>query len=192
MGRCARQWRAFGLAIVIGAAPAICGAQSSVALCEACHGPGGNSMIPGTPSIAAQPATFLANQLVYFREGLRNAPVMQGVVKGMKDEEFTALARHFASQKARVMATAPANAAMVTRGIELSAKLHCGQCHLPKYEGREQMARLAGQREDYLNEAMIGYRDGKRSAADTTMTEVLFGLSDADIRALAHFLARAE
>ena len=37
---------------------------------------------------------------------------------------------------------------------------------------------------------MIGYRDGKRTGADTTMSEVLYGMSDADIAALAHFMAR--
>jgi cytochrome c553 len=39
---------------------------------------------------------------------------------------------------------------------------------------------------------MVGYRDGKRSSADTTMTEVLHGASDADLKALAHFMARTE
>ena len=51
------------------------------------------------------------------------------------------------------------------------------------------MPRLAGQREDYLVDAMIGYRDGKRTGADTTMSEVLYGMSDADIKALAAYLA---
>jgi len=175
--------------------PMQAGAQSPApraAFCETCHGPGGNSVIAGTPSIAAQPATFLENSLVYFREGLRTAPVMQEVVKTIKDEEITALARHFSAQKAKVVATTPADKPMVGRGSELAGKMHCGQCHLAKFEGRDQMPRLAGQREEYLFGAMIGYRDGKRSAADTTMTEVLYGLSDADIKALAHFLARAE
>ena len=176
-------------------APVQTGAQSPpprATFCETCHGPGGNSVIAGTPSIAAQPATFLENSLVYFREGLRTAPVMQELVKTIKDEEISALARHFAAQKAKVVATTPADKPMEARGGELAGKMHCGQCHLAKFEGRDQMPRLAGQREEYLYDAMIGYRDGKRSAADTTMTEVLYGLSDADIKALAHFLARAE
>jgi cytochrome c553 len=173
-------------------APAPSAAPPTAARCEVCHGPEGNSAIPGTPSIAAQPQTFIENQLVYFREGLRNAPVMQEVVKGIKDEEITALARYFSSRKAKVVASSPADKAVVARGNELAAKMHCGQCHLGKYEGRDQMPRLAGQREEYLYDAMIGYRDGKRSAADTTMTEVLYGLSDADVKALAHFMARAE
>jgi cytochrome c553 len=144
------------------------------------------------PSIAAQPPTFLENTLVYFREGLRNGQVMPAIAKGMKDEEITALAKHFSAQKATVGATAPADSALVARGTELAAKMHCGQCHMARFQGQGQMARLAGQREDYLYDAMVGYRDGKRSAADTTMTEVLYGASDADLRALAHFLARAD
>ena len=163
-------------------------ASGAIAACEACHGPGGNSAIAGTPSIAAQPATFLENQLVYFREGLRNAPVMQAVAKGMKDEDITALAKHFAEQKAQP--SSPGSAQAYPRGAELAKSLHCGQCHLPAYEGRAQMPRLAGQREEYLEHAMIGYRDGTRTGADTTMSEVLYGMSNADIKALAQFLAR--
>ena len=187
-------WRHVAAALLMIVAPAKAGAQSpaSVKLCEACHGPGGNSAIAGTPSIAAQPPTFIENSLVYFREGLRNSPVMQGVAKGMKDEDITALAKHFSAQPAKVVSTGPTIAAKADKGREVASRNHCGQCHLSKYEGRDQMPRLAGQREEYLYAAMIGYRDGKRSAADTTMTEVLYGMSDADIDALAHFMARAE
>lgn len=166
-------------------------ASTAVALCEGCHGPGGNSAIAGTPSIAAQPKVFLENQLVYLREGLRNAPVMQPIVKDMKDEDITALAKHFASQKARPV-PGKSEKPLIDRGAELAGKMHCGQCHLPAYEGREQMPRLAGQREEYLVHAMIGYRDGTRTGADTTMSEVLYGVSDKDIAALAHYLSRLE
>ena len=62
-----------------------------IALCETCHGKGGNSEIALTPSIAGQPETFITNQLIYFREGLRASPVMQGVAKGMKDPDAIAL-----------------------------------------------------------------------------------------------------
>ena len=177
-------------ALLLVAAPkAVAQLPDRIALCEACHGPGGNSAAANTPSIAAQPLTFLENQMVFMREGMRNAPVMQVVLRGVKDEDLTALAKHFSAQKARVGATTPADPALVARGTELSTRLHCDQCHLPSFAGRDQIPRVAGQREEYMVEAMVGYRDGKRSA-DTTMTEVLTGVSDADIRALAHFLSR--
>jgi cytochrome c553 len=175
-----------------------CAAQAAaqpperVGFCESCHGPGGNSVQAMVPSIAAQPVTFLENTLVYFREGLRAGAAMPAIARTLKDEEITALARHFSAQQASVVATSAAEPALVARGRELAAKMHCGQCHMARFQGQGQMARLAGQREDYLYDAMVGYRDGKRSAADTTMTEVLHGASDADLKALAHFMARSE
>jgi cytochrome c553 len=116
------------------------------------------------PSIAGQPVTFLENQLIFFREELRNAPVMVPLMKGVKDEEITALARHFSAQPAKAAATSTADAATVARGRELAGKMRCGQCHLPDYRGRNQMPRLAGQREDYTVDTMVGYRTASAPA----------------------------
>jgi cytochrome c553 len=148
--------------------------------------------MPQVPSIAQQPQLYLENQLVYFREGLRNSPVMEQVLKEVKDDELGVLAKHFAAQKASAVPASGADAAKQARGAEIVGRNHCGQCHLPNLQGRAQMPRLAGQREDYLLHAMTGYRDGKRTGADTTMTEVLSGMSDADLAALALYLARLE
>ena len=162
----------------------------TIAACEACHGKGGNSTMALTPSIAGQPATFLENQLIFFREGLRASAVMQGVAKGMKDRDIADLAKHFAASPVQIVSPGPPDAKLAARARQLADARHCGQCHLPDYRGRAQMPRLAGQREDYLVDTMKAYREGKRTGADTTMSEVLYGLSDADIEALGHFLAR--
>jgi cytochrome c553 len=158
--------------------------------CEICHGKGGNSVTALTPSIAGQPATFLENQLIFFREGLRASPVMQGVAKGMKDRDIAELAKHFAASPVRLVSAGALDPKVAARARKLADARHCGQCHLPDFRGRAQMPRLAGQREDYLVDTMKSYRDGKRTGADTTMGEVLYGMSDADITALGHFLAR--
>jgi cytochrome c553 len=50
--------------------------------------------------------------------------------------------------------------------------------------------RIAAQREDYLVSAMKAYRDNKRTGTDTSMNEAMYQVTDADIAALAHFLAR--
>ena len=71
---------------------------ATVAACNACHGPGGNSQIPLTPSIAGQPKLFVENQLVLIREGLRDVPQMKEIVAGMSDETIIALAQYFAAQ----------------------------------------------------------------------------------------------
>jgi cytochrome c553 len=184
-------WRALALATFFfsGFAAAAPPAES-IALCESCHGRDGNSDTPLTPSIAGQPETFLANQLIFFREGLRASPVMQGVAKDLKDQDINALAKHYAARPVRVVTPGQANPAQEKRGRLIVQQRHCGQCHLPDFRGRAQMPRLAGQREDYLASTMIAYRDGKRTGADTTMVEVLGGLSDGDIASLAGYLAR--
>jgi len=159
--------------------------------CGACHGPDGNSVQPGVPSIAAQPKLFLETQLVLFREELRRSEQMLPVVRGMKDAQIVALAQHFSQLAARPMEPGPADAALMKRGMARAKELRCGTCHLADFSGQKQVPRLAGQREQYLAAEMRAYRDDKRSGGDTIMAAALYGVSDADIRALAHFLARA-
>src|SRR5688572_33361008 len=109
----------------------------AVSMCESCHGPAGNSATPLVPSIAGQPVTFLENQLIFFREGLRNAPVMTPLMKGVEDAEITSLARHFSRQEAKAPNPDPGEASLVARGKALADAQHCGQCHLPNYRGRD-------------------------------------------------------
>ncbi len=86
--------------------------------------------------------------------------------------------------------TGRTDAALARQGLAFAQKHHCGSCHLPDYRGRQQIPRLAGQREEYLVESMLAYRDNRRTGGDTIMAAALYGASDADIRALAHYLAR--
>ena len=67
--------------------------------------------------------------------------------------------------------------------------MRCGSCHLPTLAGQEQMPRLAKQRIDYLIHSMQSFRDDTRSGADTLMSSVVAGRSDADLAALAHYAA---
>jgi cytochrome c553 len=159
-------------------------------VCTACHGPGGNSLQSAIPSIAGQPKLFTENQLVLMREELRPSPQMLPIVKGMKDAEMSRLAEHFSRLAAKSMEPGASDAKLVQQGMERAQALRCGVCHLADFSGQNQVPRLAGQREQYLASEMLAYRDGKRKGGDTVMAEALYGVSDADIRALAHFLAR--
>jgi cytochrome c553 len=159
--------------------------------CAACHGPDGNSLTPGIPSIAGQPSLFIENQLVLIREGLRPSPQMLPFVKDLKDAQIVALAKHFSGLPAKATLSAPENPALLKRGAELAQKLHCGVCHLSDYRGQNQIPRLAAQREDWLEPVMREFRDRPRPGGDTIMAAALYGLPDADLRALAHFLSRS-
>jgi cytochrome c553 len=165
--------------------------QERVQLCAACHGADGNSTNPQVPSIAGQPKLFLENQLILFREELRRSEQMLPVVKGLKDAEIVKLAEHFSRLPAKSMESGPADPKLLKTGVERSKALRCGICHLSDYSGQKQMPRLAGQREAYLEAEMRAYRDGKRSGGDTIMAATLYGVSDADIKALAHYLSRS-
>jgi cytochrome c553 len=160
-----------------------------IAACAGCHGEGGNSQTPGVPSIAGQPKIFLENHLVLTREGVRGSEVMQNVMRGVTDKEIIAIAKHFAALPARA-APGETDPALAKRGRVLAGKLRCGVCHLKDFSGQKQIQRLAGQREEYLVSVMLAFRDKPPPGADTQMSAVLYGVPDADIRALAHFLAR--
>lgn len=165
--------------------------QERLQLCAACHGEDGNSGNPQIPSIAGQPKLFLETQLVLFREELRKSDQMLPVVKGLKDAELVKLAEHFSKLPAKGMESGIADKALLKRGAERAKQLRCGVCHLADFRGQNQIPRLAGQREAYLESEMRAYRDGKRSGGDTIMAATLYGVSDADIKALAHYLSRS-
>jgi cytochrome c553 len=173
------------------AAPAPHASESSsnrLQACAACHGEDGNSTLAGTPSLAGQPRLFLENQLVLIREGVRDIPAMRGLLDGVPDAELADLARHFAAQRVRPVQV-PLDAARAQRGAGIAKRALCGTCHLPDYRGRDQMPRLAGQREDYLLLALRTFRSGVTPGRDTMMSAAVHGLSDADLVDLAHYLA---
>ena len=158
--------------------------------CTPCHGADGNSVTPGIPSIAGQPKIFLENLLVLVREGLRGSEQMQQILKGASDRDIVALAAHYS--KLTVSAQPRAlDTARFQRGRELAAEHRCGVCHLADFRGREQIPRLAGQREEYLADMMRRFRDAPPPGSDTLMSAVLYGVSIDDMGALAHFLAHS-
>jgi len=161
--------------------------------CASCHGEDGRSHTPGVPTLAGQPAEFVTMQLILFREALRPVPAMQDVARGLGDADIEALAAFFAAQPSGPPEDRAArDAARFERGKALSARMNCGVCHLPDYAGRNQIPRLAGQREEYLAQALADFRDNRRAGSDTQMNGVMYGVTDSDIAALAHYLSHVE
>ncbi len=156
--------------------------------CASCHGEGGNSQLENIPSLAGQPAFFILNQLFLMREGVRKIEAMMPFVKDLKDADLQALSEHFAKLEPK-RSEEKIDPELARRGAAISAARRCESCHLPDLSGQEQMPRLAKQRIDYLIHSLKEFRDNKRSGADTQMTAAIFGASDADIAALAHFAA---
>jgi cytochrome c553 len=159
--------------------------------CGACHGDRGIAAQPYIPSLAGQPDEFTTLQLILFREQLRSGPPMPDLAQGLSDGEIEDLAAYFSSlPPGPPPQRRPRNPRQFQAGAELSERLRCGICHLPDYRGQAQIPRLAGQREEYLVKSLTGYRDGTRRGTDTNMNAVMYGVTDAEILALAHYMAQ--
>ena len=163
--------------------------QEQKAQCVACHGETGRSENPDIPHIGGQPKLFVMYQLFFYREGRRPSPEMNTVAKGMSDVDLTALSDFVAALPPPPPADGPVNEARYRRGAELSKQRICGTCHNPDYSGREQMPRLAGQREAYLLKSFREYQAGTRVGTQAAMAEAIRGLDDTALADLAHYLA---
>ncbi len=158
-------------------------------VCLACHGAGGQSRIPETPSLGGQPSFFVVAQLFLFREGRRDNEAMIAAAKGLTNDDLRAFAERVTKLTPPSPPEEPADPARFARGRTLTLRHPCAVCHNPDFSGREQMPRLANQREEYLLKAMRQYKSGARLGYGGAMAQELAGLSDQDLIDLAHFLS---
>jgi cytochrome c553 len=168
----------------------VAAAPAPAEFCAACHGVGGVSEMENVPSLAAQPEAFLKFQINLFRERIRTVEPMTTAAEGLTDADVAALARYYAALPPPPPAVADPERAR--RGQALSAELRCGVCHGNDYAGRNQMPRLAAQREDYLLHAMRDYQAGTRQGAGAQMQAILSGITDQELADLAHFFATVQ
>jgi len=159
------------------------------AVCLACHGADGQSRIPETPSLGGQPTFFVVAQLFLFREGRRDNAAMVASAQGLTNSDLTAFADRVAKLPPPPPSEEAPDAARFTRGRRLTLSHPCGVCHNQDFSGREQMPRLANQREDYLLKSMRDYKSGARLGYGGAMSQELAGLSDQDLIDLAHYLS---
>jgi len=159
-------------------------------LCAGCHGEGGISQTENIPSLAAQPDQFLQWQLVFFRGGSRKNEQMQPITEEISNDDIRNLGAYFASLPPPKASQPDDNPDLSRKGAEAAAGRRCASCHTDSYAGTKAIARLAGQREDYLAKALHDYKAGVRSGGGgAAMAEVAYPLSEEEITALAHYLA---
>jgi cytochrome c553 len=156
--------------------------------CSACHGAGGNSTDPALPSLAGQPAQFIAMQLFLFRQGDRKDPQMSPIAANLSNADMNELAAYFARQRPAATShkTAGENTAA---GRRLAEQYHCVQCHGPALLGLQHIPRLAGQQFAYLRTQLRGFKAKTRADFDGNMTSAAELLSEKDIEILADYLS---
>ena len=164
--------------------------EQRTAACFACHGEHGQSASENIPSLGGQQAPYALIQLFMFREKLRVFEPMNEMAKALSDDDL----RAFSDFIARLPKPAPppdaGDPARLQRAQALAKQYHCNSCHNPDFSGRDNVPRLAGQREDYLARTMREYKDNSRHGYDGTMAEVLQPVTAEQIADLAYFLAR--
>ena len=162
-----------------------------LALCLACHGEQGQSVIPEVPSLGAQPAFYVMVQLYMFRERLRTVGPMHDMIHGLSDNDLRRMAETIAELPPPRPVGEPGDPARLERARTLIQQHRCNFCHAANFAGAENVPRLAGQREDYLVKTLREYKNNTRRGYDPAMAEVLYPITDEQIGDLAYFLARS-
>lgn len=164
--------------------------EERVAPCLACHGEKGQSENENTPSLGGQQAPYSLIQLYMFREKLRTNEIMNEMAKPLNDDDLRTFSDFIAKlPKPQPPADAPDQTRMA-RGQAAAQQHRCNICHDPDYSGKENVPRIANQREDYLAKTLREYKTNDRRGYDGTMAEALAPVSDEQISDLAYYIAR--
>jgi cytochrome c553 len=163
--------------------------KAKAELCIGCHGEGGISQTENIPSLAGQPDQFIQWQLVFFRSGSRKSEQMQPIVEQIDNNDIRNLGAYFASLTPP-KAPPDDNPDLSRKGAQAAVGRRCAFCHTDTFAGTNAVARIAGQREEYLLKALRDYKSGVRSGGGmAAMADVAYPLSQEEITALAHYLA---
>ncbi|MDA9492884.1 c-type cytochrome [Bradyrhizobium sp. CCBAU 11361] len=166
--------------------------KEKAAACAGCHGDNGISQTENVPSLAGQPDQFLQWQLVFFRAGSRKNDQMQPIVEEIGNEDIRSLGAYF-SQLAPPKGPEDKDPDLSKKGAQVAAGRRCASCHTDTYAGTKAVARLAGQREEYLAKALHDYKAGQRVGGGVAaMADVAYAMSEEEITAVAHYLAHLQ
>jgi cytochrome c553 len=169
--------------------------------CVACHGKEGRATSDGYfPRIAGKPAGYLYNQLVNFREGRRQYPLMTYMVDHLSDAYLLEMARYFADLHPPYPAPQAVDVPRATleRGRHLAVSGDasrnvpaCIACHGKNLTGvAPSIPGLVGLPRDYLNAQFGSWKTGaRRAAAPDCMAQIAARLSAEDISAVSAWLA---
>ncbi len=186
------------------------------ASCAGCHGEDGNSMVGSFPKLAEQHAGYLEQQLLSFKAGSRNAPMMAPLAMGLDKKDIKDIAAYYASKKIsknqppvlfsdddEAEISAEQKAAEIESLITLGADIYrngnltteisaCIACHGPAGEGNRPalFPSLRGQHADYLIKALTDFKKGARSnQTDNIMHMISKKMDDKEIKALSYYIS---
>ncbi len=156
--------------------------KTAAAGCVGCHGEGGVSGNPATPSLAGQEAQYFVAAMRAYKDGTRNDATMKGPASSIDEATAKNLSAYYATQ-------AP-QAPKVGRPLTVAEWAErCDRCHGVNGNSTDPRSpSLAAQRQDYLDKVLRAYKKGERKSKE--MAVMSEGLDDALVEGLAKYYAR--
>jgi cytochrome c553 len=155
---------------------------AKILVCSTCHGANGVPRNADVPIIWGLQENYLTKELHDFQHGDRVNEVMLWVSTQLTQEEVGSAAAYFAKKSWPARAT-PAAAATAP-----AAAAVCQVCHQQNFVGGVPAPRLAGQKYEYLVEAMRRFADGERTN-NADMANIMKSMTAADREAMARYIS---
>ncbi|MDB5959304.1 MAG: cytochrome [Massilia sp.] len=174
--------------------------EQRVLACTSCHAKA-SAPDPFFPRISGKPAGYLYNQLINFKEGRRQYPLMIYMVDHLPEAYLKEIAEYYSAQHLPTPPVQPSNVnpAVLERGrllvLEGDKALQvpaCIACHGERLTGvKPAIAGLAGLPRDYINAQFGNWRNKTRRAlAPDCMGVIANRLSLADVAAVSSWIAQ--
>lgn len=160
--------------------------------CAGCHGEQGISVMPETPSLAGQLATYTYKQLRDYAKDQRSNPIMSATAQALSDQDAADLATWFSSLKAEAGSGDKASAKAEKMAEEGDGKRiipPCFACHGANGQGEKMdIPALKGQKADYLVKTLLEYKTGGRhNDVYSRMRLIAQQLNEMEIKDLAQY-----
>lgn len=189
------------------------GKELAEAVCAACHGANGVSAVPAQPNLGGQNIRYLYKQMLDFKSGLRNNPIMTAQVAKLSDQDMANVAGYYASQPRWGVGFAnPEYAAKAEKlyfgGDGSRGVIPCAGCHGGKGNGNDwagfprlggqhsayiatqlKLFRAAGREDDVADSSQTRINDSAKKEEKGMMQTVAAKLSDNDIKILSDYIS---
>ncbi len=181
--------------------------EQRIAKCLSCHGLKAGGDIDfgpdvrfGTPALRGMTEQYLKESLIAYQTGTRSHKEMSVISAILDEETVNFMAHSFAAYSApplksdsELTALAEKDAlflqgqTIARQGISQQGVPACIFCHGPLGEGSATGPRLAGQNVMYIQSQFKAFASGSRQTAQSALMQpVVAGLTDDDIKAVAH------
>lgn len=172
--------------------------KAKSAVCAACHGADGVSVLAVNPNLAGQVPGYISSQLQAFKSGERANAIMAGQVAALTEEDMADLDAYYSSlaPNTKVQLTdadaelAKAGEAIYRGGYAERGIAACASCHGPSGHGiPKNYPRVSGQHKGYLESSLLAFKKGERVGYNNIMSDISFGLSELQIKQLSAYMA---